>query len=286
MDDIPFAFDADFYRGLHADLAHMTAEEAAAHFRRYGIGEGRHGAPAGCRPAFVERLGALGSVLEIGPFCSPVMRGDHVRYLDVLDADQLRARAVETGQDAGGCPARIHHVGGLETVDEHFDGVISCHSVEHQPDLIRHLEGVARVLRPGGSYHLIIPDKRYCFDHFIPESTVAEVIQAYEEKRTAHTLRSVIEHRALTTHNDSIAHWRGEHGDRHRADRTDRIREAIEVHRGATGYLDVHAWYFTPTAFWDITSTLHVAGMTRLRPVEIHPTGHNALEFFAVLKRD
>lgn len=286
-DDIPFAFDADFYRGLHPDLADMTAAEADEHFRRYGIGEGRQGAPLGCRPAFVERLATLSSVLEIGPFCSPVMRGDHVRYLDILDADQLRARAAELGMDVAGCPQRIHHVGGIENVDETFDGVISCHSIEHQPDLIRHFEGVARILRPqGGRYHLIIPDKRYCFDHFLPESTVADVIEAHTEKRAVHTLKSVIEHKALTTHNDSIAHWQGRHGERYRQDQPDRIREAMEVHRGNSGYLDVHAWYFTPTNFWDITSALHAASLTRLKPVEIYATGRNALEFFAVLERE
>lgn len=285
-DDIPFAFDADFYRSLYPDLAQMTSAEAAEHFRRYGINEGRQSAPLGCRPAFVERLGTLGSVLEIGPFCSPVMRGDCVRYLDILDADQLRARAADIGMDASGCPERIHHVGSIEDVDEIFDGVISCHSVEHQPDLIRHLEGVAQILRPeGGRYHLIVPDKRYCFDHYLPESTVADVIQAHEERRTLHTLKSVIEHRALTTHNDSIAHWQGQHGERYRPDQPDRVREAMNIHRNS-GYHDVHAWYFTPNNFWNITSVLHAVGLTRLKPVEIYATRLNALEFFVVLERD
>jgi SAM-dependent methyltransferase len=284
--NIPFTFDADFYRGLYPDLAHMTADEAAGHFRRYGIDEGRQGAPLGSRPQFVERLRALRSVLEIGPFCSPVMRGDHVRYLDVLDADQLRARAADVGLDAGGCPERIHHVGGIENIDETFDGVISCHSVEHQPDLIRHFEGVARILRPkGGRYYLIIPDKRYCFDHFIPASTVADVIQAYAQKQTVHTLKSVIEHRALTTHNDPAAHWQGQHGERYPQNQPARIREAIDEHGRNSGYLDVHAWYFTPTNFWEITSALHANSLISLKPVEIYATRLNALEFFAVLER-
>jgi SAM-dependent methyltransferase len=281
------AFDADFYRGFYPDLAHMTADEAAEHFRRHGISEGRQGTPVSDRPGFLNRLGGLGSVLEIGPFCSPVMRGAHVRYLDVLDADQLRARAAAIGMDPAGCPERIHHVGAIGDVTETFDGVVSCHSVEHQPDLVRHLEGVARILRPeGGRYHLVIPDKRYCFDHFIPESTIADVIAAWAEARTTHGLKSVVEHWSLTTHNDSIEHWAGRHGERRRADQPDRILEAVEVHRANHGYLDVHAWYFTPVNFWDITTTLHAAGLTRLKPVEIHATRRDALEFFAVLERE
>ncbi len=285
-DDIPFAFDADFYRENNADLTWMTADEAAAHFREHGMAEGRQGSPWGRRLPFVDRLGKLGSVLEIGPFCNPVMHGPHIRYLDMLDADQLRARATELGLDPAGCPEHIHHVGGIETVDAMFDGVISCHSVEHQPDLIHHFEGVARILRPGGGrYHLIIPDKRYCFDHFIAESTVADVVQAHEERRTRHTLKSVIEHWTLVTHNDAVAHWRGEHGARI-VEHPRRLRDAIGVYRGTEDYIDVHAWYFTPTSFWDVTSTLHAAGLSPLRPVEIHATGHNTPEFFAVLERD
>ncbi len=285
-DDTPYAFDAGFYRGLYPDLASMTDQEADDHFRRHGMSEGRQGSPLGCRSAFVERLGTLGSVLEIGPFCNPVLRGPHIRYLDMLDAGELRARATEIGLDPVNCPERIHHVGAIDKVDETFDGVVSCHSVEHQPDLIRHLEGIERILRPnGGRYHLIVPDKRYCFDHFLAESTIADVLQAHEETRTNHTLRSMIEHRALTTHNDPAAHWQGVHGEHHPQNQPDRVRNAIAEYHANSGYLDVHAWYFTPASFWNIMTTLHAIGLTRLKPVEIYSTAVNTLEFYAVMAR-
>lgn len=284
--DNPFALDVDFYRNRYPDLAHMTGDEARDHFVRHGAGEGRQAVAVGCRPAFIERLKGFGSILEIGPFCNPVVRGANVRYLDVLDAAGLRARAAEIGLDVGDCPEAIHHVGHIDDVTATFDAVVSSHSIEHQPDLVRHFEGVARILRPGGEYHLLVPDKRYCFDHFIPESTVADVIQAHEDKRMAHSLRSVIEHRALTTHNDPGAHWQGTHGERHPSNQPDRIRAAIDEYRSADGYVDVHAWYFTPTNFWNITHALYVCGLTRLKPVEIHPTLHGTLEFLAVLRFD
>lgn len=283
---IPFAFDADFYRAHNPDLAHMVGQEALEHFHAYGVDEGRQGAALGSRPAFIEHLATIDSVLEIGPFCRPTVRGRNVRYLDMLDSDQLRARAREIGLDASGCPERIHYVGDIAAIDETFDAVVSSHSIEHQPDLIHHLEGVARILRPEmGLYFLFVPDKRYCFDHFIPESTIADVIQAHSEKRTLHTLQSVIEHHALNTHNDPGSHWAGDHGEQHASNQTDRIHSAIALHRDNPGYIDVHAWYFTPTNFWNIVKGLNACGLTALEPVAIFPTLRETSEFFAVLKR-
>jgi SAM-dependent methyltransferase len=283
----PFAFDASFYTGTNDDLRHMNANEAAEHFARYGIAEGRQGHPRGSRPAFTDLVRSFGSVLEIGPFCNPTVRGENVRYLDVLDESELRERAARLGIDASGCPERIHYRGDIFDIVDTFDAVVSSHCIEHQPDLIHHLTGVAGVLPPGGSYLLYVPDKRYCFDHFIPESTVAEVLQARRERRTTHILRSVIEHTAaLNTHNDPARHWAGKHDVGHGKDQAGRIRDAIDLYDTSDGYLDVHAWYFTPETFAAIITTLYDCGMSRLRLTEIYTTRYNELEFFAVLKRD
>jgi SAM-dependent methyltransferase len=284
---IPFALEPEFYAASYADLAHMPHAEATKHFFQYGVAEGRQGAPLGCRPAFSQRIANLASVLEIGPFCNPTLRGANVRYLDVLDADQLRNRAHALDIDASGVPDHIHYLGEIDQIEEAFDGVVSSHAIEHQPDLIRHLRGVAKVLKPGsGHYYVFVPDKRYCFDHFIPESTIADVIQAHSERRTLHTLQSVIEHHALNTHNDPGSHWAGIHGEQHPLNQPGRILEAMNLHRKSTDYIDVHAWYFTPENFWNIMNALHACGMITLRPTEIYTTLRNTNEFFAVLKHD
>ena len=280
------AFDARFYTSSYNDLRHMTDREAADHFVRHGIVEGRQGHPRGSRPAFTDYIRTFGSVLEIGPFCNPTVRGDNIRYLDVFDENELRERAIRIGLDPSGCPERIHYRGDISDVTETFDAVVSSHSIEHQPDLIHHLKGVARVLRTGGSYFLYVPDKRYCLDHFIPESSVAEVFQAHRERRTMHILRSVIEHTALNTHNDPSRHWAGSHDVEHGKDQAGRIADAINLYDSSDGYIDVHAWYFTPHTFATIITTLHDCGMSQLRLTEIYPTRHNEFEFFAVLTRD
>jgi SAM-dependent methyltransferase len=280
-----FAFDADYYINTHADLQNLTAAEAADHFIRFGVAEGRQAHPLGSRPAFAKHISMFGSILEIGPFCNPTARGDNVRYLDMLDEKELRDRANKLGIDPNGCPERIHYLGDIFNISETFDAVVSSHSIEHQPDLVHHLAGVAKVLPPGGRYFVYAPDKRYCFDHFIPESTIAEVLQAHRERRTLHTLRSVIEHHALNTHNDPGNHWAGRHDVGHGKDLAGRIKDAVDLYDNSEGYIDVHAWYFTPPSFAAIMTALYNYGMSELRLTELYTTRRDESEFFAVLTR-
>jgi SAM-dependent methyltransferase len=230
----PEEIDPTFYRGAYPDLRAMTEAQARAHFASHGIAEGRQGAALAAREGLIGEVRRQPSVLEIGPFCNPVVRGRNVAYFDVLDRAALRARAVAIGQDPAGVPA-IDFVapdGDLSGIGRRFAAVISAHCIEHQPDLVRHLTQVAALLGPGGHYFLIVPDRRYCFDHFLPDSSLSGVLAAHREGRRVHRLESVIEHRALTTHNWVDRHWAGDHLDpayhatirRARAGRDRRVR--------------------------------------------------------------
>ncbi len=277
-------FDADHYRARYPDIAGLSAGEAAFHYEHFGRDEGRTASPLAEREGLLALPRAAASALEIGPFCSPVLRGEGVRYLDMLDAGQLRARALAIGLDPSGCPERIHYQAGLAAVTDRFDAVVSCHAIEHQPDLIAHLQEVAAVLTPGGRYYLVVPDKRFCFDHFIAESTVAEMIAAYRERRTRHRLTSVIEHIALTTHNEAERHWRGDHGPRPDAALPARIAAALDRYDADSGYIDVHAWYFTPTGFRAAIDLMHDLRLSPLRAAAVYDTPRDRHEFCAILE--
>jgi SAM-dependent methyltransferase len=227
-----------------------------------------------------------GSVLEIGPFCKPMLKGDNVAYLDIYTSEELRERSGQHGLDATNCPDRIDFVGDIDSVDREFDSVISSHSIEHQPDLLHHLKNVERILPVGGRYYILIPDHRYCFDAFQRESTIGDVIQAHEEQRVRHTLSNIIAHRTLSVHNDHNEHWRGNSG----AISTDMIYAgtvaAINEYRAAAGeYIDVHAWFFTPEGFHRIIDILNRLGVLGLSPVRVYSTPKNRNEFCAVLEK-
>ncbi|WBH16836.1 class I SAM-dependent methyltransferase [Sphingomonas radiodurans] len=285
---LPLEYDGSFYRERHPDLATFDEEALATHYLDWGLAEGRVASPAAEREGFLDVvLGAeTGTMLEIGPFCRPLVKGPNVRYLDVIDADALRQRAIEIGLDPSDCPAEIHYTGELAQIDDTFAAVVSSHAIEHQPDLVRHLQEVDRLLAPGGRYYLIIPDKRYCFDALIPESTIANVLYAHEQRRTVHSLQSVIEHRAMVTHNDPGMHWAGEHGPFPPDEQARRVRMALSEYEAADGgYIDVHAWYWTPEGFRQTMGVIHHLGLTRLRPARVYQTPRLRFEFCAVLEK-
>lgn len=239
------------------------------------------------RSGFISSIPCDEPILEIGPFDRPWLSGPEVRYFDVLSQDKLKARAAtEPRRDPEGCPF-IHYVsptGDLSIVDAEFAAVFSSHCIEHQPDLIHHLREVGRMLRPGGRYYLIVPDKRFCFDHFLPESTVDDIRSA--KGRSHHTEKAITEHAIGTTHNNNLLHWLGVHG---RARTNDPSAQALNeefLKRARSGeYVDVHAWQFTPASFRRAIQSLHEEGEIRLKPTSVYDTGFGMIEFMAILTR-
>jgi len=285
MHVLPPEIDPGVCRRHNADLARMSDRDLATHYDNLGRTEGRTVSSGQSRAWFAAHL-PLNDCLEIGPFDCPFLKGERVRYFDLMDRNGLASRAAQLGRR--GEPPEIDYVspsGDLKIVgDSLFDVVFSAHVVEHQPDLIHHFNEVARILRHGGIYVAIIPDKRYCFDHYIRESTIADVLDAHAMRARAHRLKSVIEHRALTCHNDSSRHWAGDHG----AQRVcvDSARGAIREYEAAQGgYVDVHAWQFQPVQFRELTEQLVQLGVSSLRPIRVYGTVRNQLEFIAVLQR-
>ena len=245
--------------------------------------------PAAHRVGFLAQISRSRPLLEIGPAVRPALRGSNVKYFDITDSEGLIARAKQELLSPDQCPDVVHFVsptGDLSVIDENFDALFSSHCIEHQADLIGHLRGALNILNKGGLYYLIIPDKRYCFDASLPESSVEDVIAAYVEKRQVHTLKSVIEHVALTTHNDPVAHWNGQSEDPNDHLKSQRMTAALERFASSNGgYIDVHAWQFTPASFRAIISTLQDRGMIPFKALRVYDTAHNRNEFCAVLRK-
>src|SRR5580698_22975 len=105
--DFPDAFVASHYRLNYGDLSGLDEQELCGHYFGTGLREGRIASPMALREVFITAVRERQRVLEIGPFCNPAISGPGVKYLDVLDANDLRARAVEMGMDPAGCPQAI-----------------------------------------------------------------------------------------------------------------------------------------------------------------------------------
>ena len=284
----PASFSLDALRANHPDLAGFDDAALIGHYRRTGFAEGRKGFRIADRNAFVALIGPQERTLEIGPFHAPVLTGPNVRYFDVLDRKGLVERATSHGLDTARIPEEIHFVsstGDLSIVTERFDAVVSSHCIEHQPDLVRHLRLVADVLCNGGRYFVLVPDHRYCFDHFLSPSPTAAVIGAHLEARTRHTMRAVLEHRAHTAHNDPGRHWAADHGDP-RENRAARLRSAIdEIAHAGDDYIDVHAWQFTPESFATVIDDLAELDLIPFDVERLYPTPRHHVEFWAILRK-
>jgi SAM-dependent methyltransferase len=238
------------------------------------------------RKNFLNEISKNPSILEIGPFFKPVCLGSNVAYFDIINQQELieRAKTITTADKLKDIPfiEFVSPTGDLSIIDKKFDAIVSSHAIEHQLDFIDHLKKVSSLLNNNGKYYLLIPDKRYCFDYFNNESTIADILQAAIDKKTKHNLKSVIEHRVLTTHSKSKKHWRGSHGSL--TDTTKKLRDAIEEFN--TGeYIDVHGWYFTPVSFEKIIIILNELGYIDLKIKKIYPTRYGSLEFYCVLEK-
>jgi hypothetical protein len=287
----PESFDSDVYRSTNSDLAGMSDEQLHQHWHDYGIKEGRVASLVRDRSTFIKTIEmfSLKSLLEIGPFNRPMISGVNVKYFEVLDRSKLALRASEQGLDPSTIPEidYVDEFGNLSSVDEEFYAAASSHCVEHQPDLISHLTQVSNLLETNGYYFLVIPDKRFCFDHYIPETSVGEIISNHLEKRTNHTLTNVLKHKLETTHNDPVKHWNGDHGTQSYKLELETVlsRASYFYDESKTSYVDVHSMFFTPQSFSDVMKELLELKLTEFRVERIYQTVRNDLEFFAVLQK-
>lgn len=145
------------------------------------------------RQRFVARYAPKeGSGLEIGPSFNPLARKADDFCVDILDhADSPALRAKY--RDAGVNLDNIENVDFVwcgeplsETIGRRgwYDWIIASHVIEHTPDLVGFLVERQTLLRETGRLIPVMPDKRYCFDHFQSLSSTGDALDAHQWGRT------------------------------------------------------------------------------------------------------
>jgi ubiquinone/menaquinone biosynthesis C-methylase UbiE len=131
--------DEDLRRLL--GVADATRELARSAFRRVGMQEGWHAIDCGCGP-----IGGLAVMAEmVGP-------GGRVVGVDFSEPAIERARSVVAALELGNVElfaGDIHEIGPA-AVGGPFDLAYTRFFLMHQPDPVRTLSQIARLLRPGG----------------------------------------------------------------------------------------------------------------------------------------
>ncbi len=75
-----------------------------------------------------------------------------------------------------------------------YDFLLSCHSLEHIANPIKTMKEWHRVIKPGGTIVLVLPDKNHTFDHKRPYTTFDHLMQDFKNNVDEHD----------TTHFDEV----------------------------------------------------------------------------------
>jgi hypothetical protein len=293
MPEFPVSFDSNIYRELNEDLSSVSENDLQTHFDECGINLGLRSHSIVNRTAFVQIVPRR-PALEIGPFAAPLLKRPNVKYVDVFSTSELKEMAPKLGLDPESVPniSWVADPTDLSIVNEKFQICLSSHVIEHQPNLITHLNQVSNLLEDNGRYFLLVPDHRYCFDHFMTPSTISQVIGAFIENRVSHTPQSFMESRLHMTHNDPTRHWNNDHGFPEvnpyfpTENRIERLRSAIdEARQNSIPIRDEHAWYFTPSTFQSILTDLKDLKLIDLEIERMYPTLKNSNEFWVILRK-
>lgn len=282
-------FNHDIYKG-YVDLEAMTDLELEDHYLTYGINEGRMASNIKSSADFINQIKEKGKILEIGPLDKPKFDHTSPDYysLDIFTKEQLLNNYLNDPNVKSENivePSYVVSDNDYSKIDQQFKFVFSSHSIEHMPCVITFLNNLTTLISDKGMIYLIIPDKRYCFDHFKRESDIYDVLQSFYEKNTRPKLTSVLKQFNLSTHNDCVAHWKNEHGTiKSDADSLENYHHILKEYN--TGkYIDSHVSYFTPESFIHIIELLNNLKLINLSIHKIYPTLYGSNEFYVIMKK-
>jgi predicted SAM-dependent methyltransferase len=231
--------------------------------------------------------------LEIGPSHNPIAPkrdGYNVHILDHLDRAALRNKYADHGQYG----VNIENIEEVDFVWQGqplskligqtncYDWIIVSHVIEHVPDLITFFQQCEVLLKAEGRLSLVIPDKRYCFDHLNPYSSTGEFLDAFEAKRARPSVGKVFDHFANACKRGGKIAWNtAENGQFELIHSVDQARSLWEQARSTDTYIDTHCWRFTPQSFRLVLADFTMLGLSGLKIVR--EFGTVGCEFYVTL---
>lgn len=122
--------------------------------------------------------------LEIGAFTRPTLDSKKYRtsFLDFYSTEELLEQCTRYGFDPESVRPVDYVVRGNDyrsEVKDKFDVVIANHVLEHIPNLIEWLIMIEDLTEKNGLLFLSLPDKRFSFDKFRDETSLAHILADY-----------------------------------------------------------------------------------------------------------
>ena len=233
------------------------------------------------RQHLFEHIDLAGRGLEIGPYDQPTVFKSEadILYLDRQSIDDLVTACPDPA-----LAAKIPEVDILaatnnyrEAVDLTFDYIIANHVLEHVPNTIGWLVTVSAMLNPAGVLFMALPDKKYTFDKFRPDTPFSHILTEYLGGVSESPLEHLIE---IEIYYDlSFVGKRMDVKDRLNIDR---LRSFID----SKPHLGLHCHVFQSETFLPkIMKPILFMGIVDFNIVALHESADNYGEFHIVLKK-
>jgi predicted SAM-dependent methyltransferase len=246
----------------------------------------------GPKSKILQHIDKNGFGIEIGPSHNPIApkkSGYKVHIIDHMNREQLVAKYKDHNVNTKAIE-EVDYVWQGESYSEltgrtkYYDWIIASHVIEHTPDMIGFLNDCDEILKDDGVISLVVPDKRYCFDHYRPITGISKILDSHYQKSDIHSPGIVAEYFLNVVSNSGALAWDqnadGQYEFVHSIQDAIRgIKSVVDDH----SYLDVHAWCFVPHSFRLIIHDIYCLGLITLREVDFHPTTGN--EFYITLGR-
>jgi SAM-dependent methyltransferase len=239
-----------------------------------------------------KHLDRNGNGLEVGPSHSPIApkkEGYRVHVIDHLNKDQL----IEKYRGHGVNLENIEDVDfvwkgesflELTRNAKHYDWIIASHVIEHVPDLIRFLLSCDDVLKDGGMLSLVIPDKRFCFDHFRSLTSISKIIDNFIENRIVSSPGTMVDYHLNVVSNNNQISWSQYSEKKFKTIHS--VRDALLIMQKVLDtnvYIDCHESVFVPSSFRLMIQDLFDLGFIPFREVDFSET--EGFEFYITLSR-
>ncbi len=236
---------------------------------------------------FLRSIDSKAPGLEIGPFDLPMVTPNegncvYADYRSTAELKELASKLAGHNPDFV-VPIEYELKNGYGVISKKFDWIAAAHTIEHIPDPIGWLNILADKLLPEGKIFLVVPDKRYTFDHARQVTQLSWLLEQYRLRITKPSYQQVFDHIYTTsTMFDPGLIWRGDIPPAPTRNFAEATSEAV---RSLTEHVDVHCSVFTPESFSIAMTELSSSGIIPLAIMEMRTTQYNQMDFSVVLKR-
>ncbi len=233
--------------------------------------------------------------IEIGPLANPLVNKDEgdVRYVDRASIDEIKnwyRKAKNLDLDK---IVPIDYIWGDASLADatghtnYFDYCIAAHVVEHVPDLIGWLQEISSILKVGGIASFSVPDRRFTFDFLRSETIVADIVEAYLQKRRKPSIRHIFDHFSNFAEIDVVEAWKPRFDGKGLVPKKtlDEVLTICEGYKEEDNYIDSHCWVFTEQSFLKILTALSELNLIDFRITRFFRVEENNHEFIIQLEK-